>query len=117
MWKLLFVIVHKKLSIAVVYTKVNLNISLIVAYFKSAIKKFWFQVFIKTLSHEKHKYTSCQMLKWLKSLKLQWYRLKSSITTLYTSVVICNGVCLTKLHTKVVFCNSAKKSLQLKYCN
>ena len=41
---------------------------------------------------------------------MQCCRLKSSITTLYTSVVICNGVYLTKVHTKVVRCNNAKKN-------
>ena len=55
------VIVHKKLSIAVVYTKVKWNIASNVVYFKSATKKFQFQVFIKTLSHEKDKYKNCQM--------------------------------------------------------
>ena len=66
-------------------------------------------MFIKILSNEKDKYKSCQKLKWLTSLKLQWCELKSSKTTLYTSFVICDGVYLTKLHTKVARCNSAKK--------
>ena len=50
---------------------------------------------------------------------MQGCRLKTSNTALYTSVVICNGVYLTKLHTKVVRCNSAKNvfNCTIQLCN
>ena len=53
---MLFVIVHKKLPIAGVYTKVNWNIAYNIVYLKNAMQNIQFQVFLKMLSNEKDKY-------------------------------------------------------------